>query len=1230
MTRSESTQSVTTIWDEDFSSPVTLASGDATKTSVQSGKLVSSDDEAVWTSQMIDISGYTDVKIAVDLSSAGTLEDDDYLQVYYELNGGPDEIPLLNGRWFGNVSPTTAMIGDLNGSSVQIIVKFRTDDAAEEYAIDNARVYTEPSERHAIQNGNWNAGSTWSYTSGGGSCSCVPDQLSDTYVDGHTVSISTDSNTRHLTVNGGGTLQWTTNTRNLRLWGDAVLNVELGSEIIKGAVTDTYISFNQWNYRSSHGVNQTPVALGYPGVSASINVNQPSSFLISELQINAAGNFIIQGTGNLPMTRDIEVSHEANVTNNLVGNLTVDDLNLNFPSVSFTNNQNIQVGDDLKLNRADITFANNANLTVGGDLILDGDNITFTNDGDLFVNNTLSINQSDNAFINQKNLEVNFNLILDAINNTLLNSATGSIEVKTGTLQIREASEVINEGDFETSYLATNAVSNGGGQITNRQTFKVHNDIFTYGKPLTIYNYGTVAIDRDVSLAVDEKLSLYNYEDANWYFGGNVSPLIKLYAGAANNTIHYDGAADQSVITPQDSYWHLTLANISTTGTSSLKRSIGNAMDINGNLTMIGTATGPVDFDVNTNDTDINIAGDWEQVNSPHVAYERGDNDETVTFDGSGDQALRSNESFQNVAINKSGGRVLMPEGARVSQKATFVDGIVTTNGNSLVFRDLSQAIGASDNSHVLGPVTKQGNTDFTFPVGDGTDYRPLGLSGLDVASDFTVEYHHTNPTGDGYAVSSVSSLLLNVSGCEYWEVERIGTAEAFITLTWDDTSCPVDVNDLTIVRWDGTQWVAVPSTATGIASITSNTRLSTFGIFTLTERNDVPQATNDAATTQEGISVEINVPQNDFDRNGIDPATVSVVAAAQHGTASVDATTGIVTYLPNADFAGKDSLRYTIRDIKGLASNEATVVIVIESDDPAPTQAVNTAPMAQPDAFVTNEDQALSGNLASNDTDQEQDALAFTLDLDHLPAHGDLAINPNGTFIYTPDTNFVGGDQFVYQACDDGNPSRCDTALVTISVLPVNDAPVAIDDAFTVVESDTIIANVAVNDTDPEGDPLGDVSLLTAPANGSVTLEPSGRFTYEPDRYYVGTDQFSYRICDDQNPSLCDEAEVTIQIQVGLLNVPKAFSPNQDQINDDWIIPGIRAYPNNTVAVFNRWGNAVYRARSYDNQTTRWQGEARQGIVLGNQPLPEGTYFYVIDLGEGRKPMSGYVLLKR
>ncbi len=1193
LTRSEKAQTISTIWEENFESSMvgdasdtgptawSLLSSNSNNTNVKSTPttkvLASAGDEAVWASEVIDISAHADVKIAVDLSSDGTLEGNDYLQVYYRLDGGLDEIPLLNGRWFDDVESTSAMIGSLNGSSVQIIVKFKTSDVIEEYAIDNIQVYTEPNERYAIQDGNWNDESTWSYTATGPTCSCIPDLLSDTHVDAHTVSIPQHGNTNNLTVNGSGKVQWTAN-KSLRFWGDAQLKVEQSGELAEQG-GQAYVSFNQWNQREMHAATETPANLGYPGVSAAIVINQPTSFQISGIQFNAAGNFTIQGTGNIETTLDIDVTHEANITNDLDGNLLIgDDLSIDFPGSTFVNNHTLLISDQLRLNRTGILFNNG----------------------------------------------INAYLSVDAI------------------LQINENDTFTNQGTVKTFDLAMSTTAVGGGELINRGMFQVDNSFDTYNKLFTVHNYSELALEGTVNFA--DQLSIHNHEQAKLYFfGGSLDADLQLFAGYADNEVDYDGSTNQPVLIPRDlsnpvqpgSYWNLSLTNAG--ATSSVKTPVGT-LDINGNLTVRTISSGQVTLDVSANNTNINLAGDWWRYDKNASSFVAGSttNNETVTFDGDSDQRLRTYERFINVVVDKTGD-VLLEEGSSVAGAVTFARGIVVAqNSQPLVFRPGTQAINTSNASHVAGPVTKQGGADFTFPVGDGTHYRPLQLTGLtNNTTDFTVEYRTTDPTTGGYATSSMNSPLLNVSQCEYWEVVRTASAdaEAFVTLTWDEASCPVDINDLTMVRWDGAQWIEVPGTITGDASsgsITSTSLLSAFGAFTLTEKNDVPQAVDDAAATPEGTSITISVTQNDSDRNGVDRTTVTLAAPIEHGTATVDATTGVITYAPDPEFVGKDSLRYTIKDIKGLVSSEATVVIVIDLDDPTPTGVVNTAPLALPDAFVINEDEVLNGDLASNDSDQEQDALAFTLNPDYAPTHGTLEVNPNGTFIYTPDTDFFGSDQLVYQLCDDGNPVRCDTALATISILPVNDAPVAVDDAFTVVESDTIIANVAANDTDPEGTPLGNASLLAAPTNGSVTLEPSGRFTYEPNPYYVGTDRFTYRICDNQNPPLCHEAEAVIEVQAGLLHVPKAFSPNQDQINDAWIIPGIRAYPNNTVTIFNRWGSAVYRARGYDNQTKHWQGKASQGITLGNQPLPEGTYFYVIDLGESQKPLSGYVLLKR
>ena len=93
------------------------------------------------------------------------------------------------------------------------------------------------------------------------------------------------------------------------------------------------------------------------------------------------------------------------------------------------------------------------------------------------------------------------------------------------------------------------------------------------------------------------------------------------------------------------------------------------------------------------------------------------------------------------------------------------------------------------------------------------------------------------------------------------------------------------------------------------------------------------------------------------------------------------------------------------------------------------------------------------------------------------------------------------------------------------------------------------------------------------------------------------------------------------------VLNIPEGFSPNGDGTNDLFVIRGIENYPNNTFIIFNRWGDKVYEAQPYNNT---WDGTATEGLRVGGNQLPIGTYFYVLDLGDGSTPYKGTIYLNR
>lgn len=111
----------------------------------------------------------------------------------------------------------------------------------------------------------------------------------------------------------------------------------------------------------------------------------------------------------------------------------------------------------------------------------------------------------------------------------------------------------------------------------------------------------------------------------------------------------------------------------------------------------------------------------------------------------------------------------------------------------------------------------------------------------------------------------------------------------------------------------------------------------------------------------------------------------------------------------------------------------------------------------------------------------------------------------------------------------------------------------------------------------------------------------------------------------------ICEDDVLTVPTDVEVyhrdLHIPQGFSPNNDGINDFWIIRGIEGYPDNKIRVYNRWNNRVFERRGYKNS---WDGRNQMQIYFGDGELPESTYFYVLDLGDGSKPLTGFVYIKR
>jgi VCBS repeat-containing protein len=189
-----------------------------------------------------------------------------------------------------------------------------------------------------------------------------------------------------------------------------------------------------------------------------------------------------------------------------------------------------------------------------------------------------------------------------------------------------------------------------------------------------------------------------------------------------------------------------------------------------------------------------------------------------------------------------------------------------------------------------------------------------------------------------------------------------------------------------------------------------------------------------------------------------------------------------------------------------------------------------NNPPLAVDDAYTTDEDTPLNvaaPGVLANDMDAGSDPLTAVLDVG--PANGTLTLNPDGSFTYTPNADFNGLDTFSYHASD--GTAGSNLATVSLTVNPVNDAPVTVDDAYT-TDQDTPLSvsapGVLANDTDTESDPLTAV-LGVGPANGTLTLNSDGSFTYTPNADFNGADSFTYRANDGQTNSNIATVSITV-----------------------------------------------------------------------------------------------------
>jgi gliding motility-associated-like protein len=394
-----------------------------------------------------------------------------------------------------------------------------------------------------------------------------------------------------------------------------------------------------------------------------------------------------------------------------------------------------------------------------------------------------------------------------------------------------------------------------------------------------------------------------------------------------------------------------------------------------------------------------------------------------------------------------------------------------------------------------------------------------------------------------------------------------------------------------------------------------SPSRCSTLTIeINVTEVNDLPVAQNISVSVPEDGQKTFSLGATDADN---EPLTFQILTQPLNGKIVV--TGGTVVYTPNFNYFGPDSFNYRVNDGRD-DSNTATVSITVEP--------VNDPPLIQ-QIPITLIPEDTEGTVCVGVVELDGENLIYEVPT-NVSGGGTITQDAEFPFCYNfrSAPNYNGDTFWKFKVCDASG--LCSEVVFQIVVTPVNDAPVANDDELIVrsfEESDII--NVLANDTDLENDQLTVTATpLTAPSHGTFTLSTSGALQYKSELGYIGQDQLTYEVCDNGTPRLCATATVNITVNPPQFRIFEGLSPNNDGLNDYWRLNGIEDYPTNRVRVFDRYNNLVYDMRNYDNESNNWRGQANVGVVNGN--LPDGTYFYIVEINDGKGPYSGFIVLKR
>lgn len=340
---------------------------------------------------------------------------------------------------------------------------------------------------------------------------------------------------------------------------------------------------------------------------------------------------------------------------------------------------------------------------------------------------------------------------------------------------------------------------------------------------------------------------------------------------------------------------------------------------------------------------------------------------------------------------------------------------------------------------------------------------------------------------------------------------------------------------------------------------------------------NNPPAAAPDLASTNSGSPVTIKTLANDkpgSNSPAIDTNSLTITTPPAHGTASVNSTTGDITYTPNPGFVGKDTLYYNICD-KTTPVAKCRQSYQIITVDPAGTN--NTA--AADDYATTPKNTAVSGNVKTNDVEAQGNTATITPVNQTITGVGSIAIAADGSYTFTPDTSYTGPASFPYTVCDNGNPQACASATLYMLVAPPSTAlPVHLTD-FRVKNtsgcsvllqwstgSELSFARFQVQHS-TDGRSFSTIGTIPAKGSGST-------YEYQTVQAADGLNYYRLKMVDADNTYELSRV-VSQRLNCNIAGITIYPTPVQDRLTITGLTHG------DIVCLYNTAGQLVHRARA-------------------------------------------------